>query len=208
MTTIVAGVEYEKFPPPSVLWRATRHSYAQDIIQKGLIYFTNAQEFRTNTNRERGDLTETDGNFIRNGVPCSTTHTNPVFLFCTTFEPDAETLLAIWRDCDTVICIHNPKLLAERILQAAIDQGVKCISFHAGSTSYDKHQGGTNQYHWAESIFQKSENYMPQNEYRFALVGDYSMTSTKQIILNIGSCIDLISITSKNALQLPDGVEG
>jgi hypothetical protein len=200
MTAIVNGVEYDKFPPPSVLWRATRDSYAQDTIQKGLIYFTNANEFRMDINHERGDLTETDGNFIRQGVPCATGHTNPIFLFCTTFESNADAVLALWRDYDTVICIHNPQMLAERMLKAAINQGVKIISFHAGSPSYDKYRGGTNPYHWAESIYQKPEKYMPQKEYRFAIVGDYSLISTKQIILNIGSCEDFISITANNAI--------
>lgn len=198
-TAIVNGVEYDKFPPPGALWRATKYSYAQDTIQKGLIYFTNANEFRDDANHERGDLTETDGKFIRQGVPRTTGHTNPIFLFCATIESDADALFAIWRDCDTVICIHNPQMLAERMLKAAIAQGVKGISFHAGSPLYDKCHGGTNSYHWAESIYQKPESYALQKEYRFAIVGDYSMISTKQIILNIGSCEDLISITANRS---------
>lgn len=204
-TATVNGVEYDKFPPPGALWRAMKYSYAQDTIQKGLIYFTNANEFRKDPNHERGDLMETDGKFIRQGVPCTTGHTNPIFLFCATLESDADAVLAIWRDRDTVICIHNPQMLAERMLKAAISQEVKGISFHAGSPSYDKCRGGTSPYHWAESIYQKSESYTPQKEYRFAIVGDYSMISTKQIILNIGSCENLISITANKAIQPTGG---
>jgi len=40
-------------------------------------------------------------------------------------------------------------------LEDCQDQGVKGVSFHAGTPTYDKEQGGTRPYHWAESIYQK-----------------------------------------------------
>ena len=62
---IVNGVQYEGTPPPSDLWRATKYSYAMDLIQNGLLYLTNTQKYRKDPDPKRGDATETDGKFIR-----------------------------------------------------------------------------------------------------------------------------------------------
>jgi hypothetical protein len=195
--TIVNGVGYDEFPPPADLWGATKYAYAVDLIENGLLYLTNAQIYREHSDSERGDPTETDGKFIRQGVPCATAHTNPIFLWCTTLDPDPEAVLAVWRDCDTVVHICEPQAFAERILRTAKAQGVKGVSFHAGTPTYDKEQGGTRPYHWAESIYQKPKLHAQQKEYRFALVGDYSMIEVPRIELSLGPCDDLISIVKK-----------
>lgn len=195
--TIVNGVEYEETPPPSDLWRATKYSHAMDLIQNGLLYLTNAQIYREDPDPERGDATETDGKFIRQGAPCTTGHTNPIFLWCTTLESDPDAVLAVWRDCDTVIHIRNPQALAERILRTAIVNGVKGVSFHAGAPTYDKEHGGTRLYYWAESIYQKPEQHAEQKEYRFALVGDYSMIGVPKVELSLGPCDDLVSVAKR-----------
>ncbi|HEY9162514.1 MAG TPA: hypothetical protein VIS94_15655 [Desulfomonilia bacterium] len=135
---IINEVDYEETPPPSDLWRATEYKYANDIIQNGLLYLRNVQEYREDLDPERGDATETDGHFVRHDVPCTTSHTNPIFLWCTTLESDPDTVLTIWRNYDTVIHISDPQALAERILRAAVIKGVRGISFHAGTTIYNK----------------------------------------------------------------------
>lgn len=146
MSTIINGVEYAQMPIPSELWRATKYANALDLIKRGVLYLSSAQKYRTDPDPERGDATETDGRFIRQGVTCTTVHTNPIFLWCTTLDPDPESVLGVWRDYDTVIHIDNPQALAERMLKAAKTQGVDGVSFHAGTPTYDKDQGGTAAY--------------------------------------------------------------
>ena len=195
--TIVNGVEYDEFPPPADLWRATKYVHAVDLINKGLMYLTNAQIYREDSDPERGDPTETEGKFIRQGIPCTTGHTNPIFLWCATLDPDPDVVLALWRDCDTVVHICNPQAFAERILKIAKTQGVKGVSFHAGTPTYDKERGGMRPYHWAESIYQKPERHAQQKEYRFALVGEYSMVEVPRLELFLGPCDDLITIIKR-----------
>ena len=197
MPTILNGVEYAHIPPPSDLWRATKYAYAMDLINSGILYLTNAWEYREDSDPERGDSTETDGRFIRQEAPCTTGHSNPIFLLCTTLDPDPDSVLAMWHDCDTVIHIHDPKTLAGRILNAAKKQGIDGVSFHAGTPTYDKDHGGTSPYRWDESIFQKPEKYILQNEYRFALVGSYSMHGIPNIKLTLGPCGDIIKIIKR-----------
>lgn len=193
MPTISDGIEYES-PAPSSLLRATKYQYALDLIEEGRLYLTNVKTYREDSDPERGDATETDGTFIRQGIRCTTRHSNPIFLWCMTLESDPDLVLKIWRDCDTVIHIRDPHAFARRIVEAAKEKGVRWITFHAGATIYDKGLGGTQPYSWAESIYQKPERHAPQKEYRFALVGDYSMIGIQRIELFLGSCNDLVSV--------------
>jgi len=176
------------------------HKYAIDLVSSGTIYLTNAEEFRRDSTVERGDPTETNGHFIRQGASCRTGHTNPIFLWCTTKESNPIALLETWKDCDTVICIHNPQKFAERMLQTAIAQGIKGLALHAGCTLYDKCRGSVAPYHWSESIFQKPGCYSHQQEYRFALVGKYDIKKDKHVILTLGSCKGLVTISANQAL--------
>ena len=198
---IVNGVEYVEYPPPEKVWRATQYDYATSLIEHGILCLTNAEVYRNDPDPERGDETETDGVFIRQGVRCTTGHTNPIFLWSTTLEANPQVLLDTWRDCDIVVCINNPKVLAEKILKTAISQNVRGVSFYAGEPLYDKGQGGIGAYRWAESIFQKPEKQAAQQEYRFALVGDYSMIDVKRIKLTLGPCSDLISIVKRRQCE-------
>ena len=105
-------------------------------------------------------------------------------------------MLAVWHDCNTVVHIREPQTFAERILRAALAQGVDGISFHAGFPTYDKGRGSVRPYHWTESIYQKPEKHTQQKEYRFALVGNYSMTDV-EIELFLGPCDDLESVVRR-----------
>lgn len=194
MSTIVNGVEYFETPIPSDLWRATQYQYAIDLINSGILYLSNACKYREDPDPAHGDPTETDGRFIRQGVTCVTGHTNPIFLWCGSLDSDPSSLLSTWQDCDIVIHISNPQALAERVLSAAKKQGVDGVSFHAGRPIYDKEQGGTAPYEWAESIFQKPSGQSPQREYRFALVGSCTMNNMPYVKLELGPCNDIVSI--------------
>lgn len=204
MSVIVRGVEYVEMPPPD-LWRATKYQHAVDLIEEGLLYLSIAQKYREDPDPERGDPTETDGRFIRQGVVCTTGHTNPIFLWCATLDPDPDAVLSVWQDCDTVIHISNPQALAERVLSAAKAQGVDGVSFHAGRPTYDKDQGSTAPYHWAESIFQKPDGQAAQKEYRFALVGSYDMIGTPHVKLVLGPCDDIISVAKRRECEQGGG---
>lgn len=208
MTTTKNGVEYEHFPPPSALMRADHHAHAIDLVTSGTVYMSNAGVYREAMDPGRGDVTETDGRFIRQGIPCRTGHTNPIFLWCTTMESDPSALLETWEDRDTIIRIHDPQLLAERMLKTAVAQGVRVLSFHAGRTRYDKCRGSEAPYHWSESIFQKPGCYSRQEEYRFALVADYCMSEERNIILKMGSCKGLVTIAARRGRAVSDGEDG
>ena len=87
------------------------------------------------------------------------------------------------------------------MLSAAKKQSADFVSFHAGTPTYDKDTGGTGEYHWAESIFQKPNKQAPQREYRFALVGSYKMIETQFVELKLGPCDDIISIIKRKKCE-------
>ena len=191
------GVTYDNLPPPSDLWRATQYDYAVELIQKGILYLTNAQVYREAEDVERGDPMETCGVFNRKGLRCSIDYANPIFLWCMTLDPDPSSLLTVWRDCDTVLHIRDPQMLAERILKSSKNFGVEYVSFHAGRLTYDKDRGRDERCRFADSIFQKPERHAHQREYRFALMGDGFMSECITLRLSLGPCSDLIEIIKR-----------
>lgn len=193
----MSSIQYKgiEFVLPSVL-KAYPLEWARQLIEKGIIYFTNLDVFHAVESAERGDVREgsvhramKDGMFIGKYV-------NPIYAWCGTMETDAEVILETWRDRDTVVEVTNTMVFLERIRGKANEvEGV--IQFQAGPVVYDKDKGSHRDYFWAQGIFQKDLRFSGQKEFRLALVGSAKiLKGDSNIVLTLGDCSDIIRIAN------------
>jgi hypothetical protein len=115
-------------------------------------------------------------------------------------ETEPERILATWQDRDTVIQITNTLEFARRILQVAKKEP-HIMGFQVGPVTYDKDEGSHRDYHWVEGIFQKGFRYNEQKEFRFALVGECDIQQKENVVLNIGSCTDIVRTVQARSLN-------
>ena len=191
----MSSIQYKdiEFVLPSIL-KAYRHEWAQQLIEEGIIYFTDLQVFHADENAERCDVREgivhramKDGMFI--GM-----YKNPIYVWCGTMETNTDAILNTWRDRTTVVEVNNTLTFLERIRdKAKTKEGV--IRFLAGPVVYDKDRGSHRDYFWAQGIFQKDLFFGGQKEFRIALIGDPKKLKDKRdIALTLGDCSDIIRI--------------
>lgn len=181
------GIE---FVLPGIL-KAYPQNWANQLICDGTIYLTNLDVIRKDEHPKRGDPLEGVSVTIRNATRCTADYLNPIFVWCSTMETEPERILATWQDRDTVLQITNTLEFARRILQAA-KKNPHIMGFHVGPVTYDKDEGSHTDYHWVEGIFQKGLLYNEQKEFRFALVGECDIQQEENVVLNIGSCTDIV----------------
>ena len=169
-------------------------TWAEDLLHSGKIYFTNIKIFQVAENLQRGDPLECTSVAIRQGVRCTSEYTNPIFVWSSTMETDRTLIRGTWKDRDTILQITDTLQFAIRIRKAAYSLKPKIHLLQVGPVTYDKDEGSYRKYHWAEGIFQKNIRFNGQKEFRFALVGDFSIRNKKNVILELGNCGDIARI--------------
>jgi len=176
------------------IFKAYPREWAEELIREGTLYFTNLEIFRSDENPERGDCSEGTGIFIRQGQRCTNSHANPIFVCCFTMETDRRSILTTWDDRDTVVQICNTLTFVKRIRDAAKSTRGKIFPMQVGPVTYDKDEGSHREYYWGEAIFQKNLRFSEQKEFRFALIGDYSIQDEEHVVLKLGDCSDILRI--------------
>jgi hypothetical protein len=176
------------------IYKAYPHAWANEFLSLGKIYFTNIKIFRVEEDRQRGDPLECTSIKIRQGVRCTGNYGNPIFVWCSTMETDPNLIMGTWKNRDTVLQIIDTLEFAKRIRDAAVCLQQKIREFVVGPITYDKDAGSYRKDHWTEGIFQKSFRFGNQKEFRFALVGDFSMQNENHVILLLGNCSDIVRI--------------
>jgi hypothetical protein len=121
-------------------------------------------------------------------------------------EAQPTTILATWRDRDTVIQITDPLAFAQRVRDAAVAHEACILGFQLGPVTYDKDHGSYRAYEWAEGIFQKSQRFNGQKEFRFSLVGDTGLQGDDHIVLSLGCCSDIARIAETR--PEPEQIDG
>jgi len=176
------------------IFKAYPRDWAVQFLEDGTIYFTNLAIFHRDENIERGDPLEGSSVTIRQGIRCTASYLNPIFVFCSTMETDPDTVLNTWSDRDTVLQIKDTLSFINRIKAAAVKRKNDIQGLKVGPVTYDKDAGSHRNYHWAEGIFQKSMRYNDQKEFRIALVGDVRIKGEEHIMLTLGNCSDIARI--------------
>lgn len=183
------------------IYKAYTRTWAEDLLNSGRIYFTNIERFRAYENPQRGDPLECTSITVRQGVRCTGHYPNPIFVWCSTMETDPTLIMETWKDRDTVLQITDTLKFAKRIHDAAVRLKPKIQGLQVGPVTYDKDEGSFRVYHWAEGIFQKSLRFSGQKEFRFALVGDFSIRNDENVILELGDCTDIARIAEDQAIR-------
>lgn len=191
MTTFIhEGIEFEM---PTV-FKATKRDWAENLIQNGTIYFTNIRQFINDSDPQRGDPNEGRSVTIRNDVRCTAEYSMPIYVWCCTLDTRACRIIKTWPDRDCVIQVLDTLKFAKKIASAIKQEYPMLWPLHVGPVSYTKTAGGREKSDWIHGIFQKDERYIEQREYRFALNGDTGDQEMRHILLNIGSCHDIVQI--------------
>jgi len=73
-------------------------------------------------------------------------------------------------------------------------QKLKLPPLQLGPVVYTKTEGGHEKTDWADGVFQKDDRYDGQKEFRFALMGFSGDKAEDHIVLNLGSCRDIVRI--------------
>lgn len=176
------------------VFKATKHSWAQDLITFGKIYFTNISNFINDHHDERGDVNEGHQVLIRNGHRCTIDYDLPVYVWCCTMDAQPSRVIATWHDRDIVIQITDTLEFAKRINSAVQKQRARLWPLRLGPVVYTKTNGGHEKADWADGIFQKDEKYDGQKEFRFALTGRTGDKPEDHILLELGKCDDIIRV--------------
>ena len=206
MTTFIHDdIEYVM---PTV-FKATMHKWANDFIQNGTVYFTNIQQFVTDTHPERGDANEGRQILIRNGVRCTAEYLMPVYVWCCTLDTQVCRVIRTWPDKNCVMQILNTVEFARRITRALGAQRLKLWPLHVGPVVYTKTSGGHEKTDWADGVFQKDERYDGQKEFRFALTAQSGDKPEDHVVLELGSCQEIVRIAlTVNPEQSPPAYRG
>lgn len=183
--------ENMEFVIPSI-FRATMKNWADDLIQNGTVYFTNIQKFLDDSDSQRGDKNEGRSILIRSDAHCTIEYTMPIYVFCCTLETSPIRVIETWSNRDCVIQITDTLKFAERIRSAVIQQRIKVLPLQLGPVAYTKTKGGHESNDWADGLFQKDDRYDGQKEFRFVLAGSTGDKAEDCIILNLGSCSDIV----------------
>ena len=81
-TVFVNDIEYNEYPPPSSIIKATKLEWAQKLRNEGKIYLHSFDYYQLLENPELGDKNEGQGLYYLNGHPMETGSSNEVFIWC------------------------------------------------------------------------------------------------------------------------------
>lgn len=153
------------------VFKATMHDWARDLIDNGIIYFTNIEKFINDPDCKRGDVNEGRCVFIRNDVRCTIEYANPIYIWCCTLDTQPCRVIQSWPDKNCVIQIRDTVEFAKRITSALGQQQPNMWPLSVGPVVYSKTTGGYEKTDWVDGVFQKDEHHDGQKEFRFALTG-------------------------------------
>jgi len=191
MTTLIHdNIEYVM---PTV-FKATMSDWASDLIKNGTVYFTNIQQFATDSHFERGDANEGRQVLMRNGVQCVAEYPMPVYVWCCTLDTQPCRVIRTWSDKNCVIQILDTVEFAKRITSSLGKQRPRLWPLRVGPVVYTKTTGGYENTNWADGLFQKDERYDGQKEFRFALTARSGDEPEDHVILDLGACQDIVRI--------------
>lgn len=198
-TVIVNGIEYNDYPAPSSIIKATEKKWAIKLIEEGIVRLSSIEFYQSLENPELGDRDEGIGLLNVNGHPMESRSVNEVYIWCCA-SPRAShsTLLSLSQTYDTIIRVHKIEKFVHKILEAARKQGHD-LTPHIGAVNYNRMEDVTqkvlNEQKWHHNVFQKCERFLHQDEYRIAF-GNYTFNKIGQdhIDLALGDCSDIIKI--------------
>lgn len=198
-TKIVDGIEYNQYPPPGTLIKATESKWAEELLNEGSLRLNAVEYYQSIENPELGDVNEGQGMLRLHGSPMQTGSLNEVFIWCSALSDISTiTLKGLNSSYDTIIRITNVIEFTKRIATALNGLGFKWLP-HLGQVTYDHgnevSKETLNNQKWLHNIFQKNARYKHQREYRMSFTNaSFQRTNKKWIEISIKDSKDIITI--------------
>lgn len=198
-TKFVNGIEYNEYPPPTSIIKATELKWAKKLRDEGSIRLNSVRFYQVLEKPELGDSNEGCGMLRLNGNPMVTGSTNEVFIWCSAMpDTSIEVLKSLNKTYDTIIRVSDVEDFVSRIMTALKELKYTFLP-HLGQVIYSRGEEVSkktlNDQKWHYNIFQKSSNFVHQNEYRMSFTNiSFNRIGKEYLDINIGNCNDIVQI--------------
>jgi len=198
-TEVVSGIEYNKYPPPSSLIKATEMKRAILLRDEGNIRLSSIEYYQSLEKPELGDQNEGQGTFELNGHAMESGSINEVYIWCSAIpSTNPDILKSLSSNYDTIIRVIEVEEFVNRIRKAAMSKGYDLMP-HMGAVIYNRGEEVTkkvlNDQKWHHNVFQKGNEFSHQEEYRVAFCNfTFDKIGLGHLDLELGNCSDIIKI--------------
>lgn len=198
-TVVVNGIEYNEYPSPSSLIKATERKWALKLRDEGFLRLNSAYFYQTLEDPELGDRNEAKGMLKLNGHPIETSSINELFIWCSAIpEASPKILKSLNPSYDVIVRIYNVDEFVKRIVSTAKSRNYALYP-HIGRVKYNRGKEVSkdvlNNQQWHYNVFQKSSNYAHQEEYRLSFSNiNFKRIEKNYLDLSLGKCSDIIEI--------------
>ena len=204
-TVVVNGIEYNEYPSPSSLIKATEMEWALKLRDEGCGRLNSVKFYRALENPELGDRNEAKGMLKLNGHPMEVGSVNEVFIWCSAIpEASPEILKGLNPSYDAVVRIYDVEKFVKRIVSTAKNDGYTLFP-QIGKMNYNRGEEVStdvlNKQQWHHNVFQKSLDYAHQEEYRLSFSNiTFKRIAKKYLDLSLDNCNDIIEIETVSKL--------
>ena len=198
-TVIVNDIEYNEFPFPDSLIKATKMKWALKLRDEGCIRLNSVEFYQTLENPELGDINEAKGMLKVDGHPMEVGSVNEVFIWCSSIPEASPKILKDLNDSyDAIVRIHDVEKFVTRIVSTAKLAGL-ILYPQLGKVNYNRGEEvskeALNNQRWHYNVFQKSSDYAHQVEYRLSFSNiTFQRIEKSHLDLSLGKCNDIIAI--------------
>ncbi len=206
-TLVVAGTEYNKYPPPPKLLRVMKRCWADELINKGIFRFGNLEQYRKWENEILGDINDGHGMYKMNDHEYNTGSINSVYALCTSLPEISQqriNQIAKSNGYDCIVEINNPAQFINRITNYLTTTHKGDLHLHCGKIRYDRGNDvdkktlNSQQFH--HNVFQKNAVFSEDFEYRLSLTNcTFNEEFGDVVNVEIGNCSDIVKI--KNLIE-------
>ena len=200
-TVFVEGIEYNEYPPPSVLIKAMKRQWALQLLHTGSMKMRRLAYYRQLEKPTLGDPEEGLGLLKFNGRLMHSNSMKDIFVWCTSLLSIAPTRfmqIAEEGNYDCRVRILDPQTFFSRIC-ICLRQNHRGFNIHCGHIIYNRReevdQKTLHSQKWNSNVFQKPPGSKDDQEYRISV---QNCTDTplpvEGLDLTIGNCSDILSI--------------
>jgi len=198
---VIDGIEYNEYPPPERLIKATESKWAVELMKRGLLRLHKLEYYQKWENQQLGDSNEGIGLYHLDGHPIETGSLNDVYVWCASLPviaPERISLIAQYGNYDSIIKVSGPEELFKRVKNYLSIQ-MKGFWLHCGRVNYDrgtavdKKELNSQRFHF--NVFQKALKLKEDMEYRISVI---NFTSSPlfgdNLDLLLGDCSDIVTM--------------
>ena len=206
-TVLANGIEYNEYPSPSSLIKATEIKWALKLRDEGSLRLNSVEFYQALENPELGDRNEAKGMLKLDGHPMEVGSANEVFIWCSAIPGTSPDILkSLNPSYDAIVLVRDVEEFVKRIVSTAKSEGYELYP-HIGKVNYNRGEEvskvALNSQQWHHNVFQKSWDYSHQEEYRLSFSNlTLQRIDKKHLDLSLGNCNDIIEISLKKCFKV------